>query len=107
VSGIKEQQRTLMSPESTNPEEPDWLPHVRKRVMNIIESEFEDCYPERVIAADFEAEYDRIWDILKKEADERLIKKSPNLLSGEPVRITLPEVINQILDEMESRQFRF
>src|SRR5258708_29071095 len=63
--------------------------------MNIIESEFEDCYPERIIAADLKAEYDRIWDVLKKEAAERLITQNPNLVSGEPVRITLPEVINQ------------
>jgi hypothetical protein len=95
-----------MTPESTNPHEPDWLPHARKRVMNIIESEFEDCYPERVIAADFKAEYDRIWNALEKEAADRL-PANPELASGGPVRITLPEVINQILDEMESGQFRF
>jgi hypothetical protein len=29
-----------MTPESKDPEEADWLPDARKRVMNIIESEF-------------------------------------------------------------------
>ena len=56
-----------MAPESTDPEEADWLPEVRKRVMNIIESEFEDCYPERVIAADFKAEYDRTGTLWKRK----------------------------------------
>jgi hypothetical protein len=80
-----------MAPESIDPEKADWLPDARKRVMNVIESEFEDCYPERVIAADFKAEYDRIWDVLKKEAAERLITQNPDPSSGGPVRITLPE----------------
>jgi hypothetical protein len=94
-----------MTPESKDPEEADWLPDTRKRVMNIIESEFEDCYSERIIAADFKAEYDRIWNALEKEAADRFAKTE--LASGGPVRINLPEVINQILDEMESGQFRF
>jgi hypothetical protein len=86
-------------------EESDWLA-IRERIERIVESEFEECYPERITVKAIQAERDRIWNAIQQEAAERVMAQNPGLSEGEPVRVTLLDVIHQLLDEFEAGRYR-
>jgi hypothetical protein len=93
-------------PFSRDPDEPAWLPALRKRVIDLVGSEFEGCDLQRVITANFKAEYDRLWNALETRGAELLMERNTALQPGQDPTATLPEVFNNLLDEFEAGRWQ-